>query len=118
MNNAWRIPTKAQLDALYNSENTSSKWVSGWTSIGNSNGGYFITSEKNGLSLFLAAAGYYDKGSLVDEEEGDWSYFWSSTPLDVNYARLLYFSDGNINSSYMSRGYGSSVRPVQNKVTL
>ena len=120
VNNAWRIPSMAQLDALYDSENTnattySQSWKEGWTSLGPTKGGMLLTSKKNGISLFLAAAGYYDAGSLDDE--GDYVYFWSSTPRDTNYAYLLYFGDEDIKSSYSSRHFGYSVRPVQNKVT-
>ena len=39
-----------------------------WPIDGNSL--YFITSEKNGLSLFFAAAGSYYNGSLYDEGDG------------------------------------------------
>ena len=120
VNNAWRIPSMAQLDALYDSENTnattySQSWKEGWTSLGPTKGGMLLTSKKNGISLFLAAAGYYDAGSL--DYEGDYVYFWSSTPRDTNYAYLLYFGDEDIKSSYSSRHFGYSVRPVQNKVT-
>ncbi len=120
VNNAWRIPSMDQLDALYDSENTnattySQSWKGGWTSLGPTKGGMLLTSKKNGISLFLAAAGYYDNGSLDDE--GDYVYFWSSTPRDANSAYFLYFSDGKINSDYSSRYFGYSVRPVQNIVT-
>ncbi len=115
VNNAWRIPTKAQFDALINSSNTTSDLVSGWTSIGSSNGGYFITSNVNGISLFLAAAGYYGNGSLGDE--GDYGYYWSSTPYDADIAWDLYFNDGDIYTDYGFRDRGFPVRPVQNIVT-
>ncbi len=114
MNNAWRIPTKAQLDALYNSENTSSKWVDGWTSIGNSNGGYFFTSEKNGLSLFLAASGFYSNATLV--QAGNNGRYWSSSPRDdppYHFAYARRFDNGKIETYHLDRTLGYSVRPVK-----
>ena len=114
VNNAWRIPTKAQLDALYNSENTSSKWVDGWTSIGNSNGGYFFTSEKNGLSLFLAASGFYSDATLF--WVGNRGRYWSSSPRDVppyHFADALRFDNGKIETYFLDRTLGYSVRPVK-----
>lgn len=115
-NDKWSMPTKDQFEALCNSENTSSDWVSDWTSIGDSNGGYFFTSKKNGLSLFLAAAGYYNNGSLNDEGNG--GYYWSSSPSELSGAWNLLFDDVYLLTSDYYRKYGQSVRPVQNKVTL
>lgn len=114
VNNAWRIPTMAQLDALYNSENTSSKWVDGWTSIGNSNGGYFFTSEKNGLSLFLAASGFYSDATLF--WVGNRGRYWSSSPRDISpyhFAYALRFDNGVIETYHLDRTLGYSVRPVK-----
>ena len=113
-NAKWSMPTKDQFEALINSSNTTSEWVDGWTSIGNYNGGYFITSKKNGLSLFLAAAGYYN-GSLNDEGNG--GYYWSSSPLELSGACNLLFDDDVIDDIVTGnyyRKYGLSVRPVQN----
>lgn len=114
----WSMPTKAQFDALYNSENTNAKtksesWKTGWTSLGSTKGGMLITSKKNGLSLFLAAAGRYLDGSL--DSVGNWGYFWSSTPSDEDYAWYLLYSSSNIYTVEVTRKFGFPVRPVQNK---
>ena len=112
-NSAWRIPTKAQFDALVS--NTNRAWKTGWTTIGGDNGGYLITSKSNGISLFLAAAGYWD-GTLDDV--GTDGGCWSSTPYE--YPECAYsftygdFSGGYFNSSYRAREIGLSIRPVQN----
>ena len=77
VNNAWRIPTKDQFDALISSTNTITEMKAGWTPIAST--GLFITSKVNGISLFLATEGYYDNGIL---ETAYGYYCWSSTPND------------------------------------
>ena len=112
-NSAWRIPTKAQFEALISSTNKS--WKTGWTTLGSPNGGYLITSKSNGISLFLAAAGYWD-GTL--KEVGTDGYCWSSTPYE--YPECAYsltygdWSGGYFNTSFRARELGLSIRPVQN----
>ena len=111
-NNAWRIPTRDQFDALIDNANTEGEWKSGWTSLGGNNGGYLITSKSNGISLFFAAAGNCYDGSLY--YAGDDGYFWSSTPFDSDYAYYLYFGYGYFSTYYYDRDNGYPVRPVQN----
>ena len=108
---AWRIPTKDQFDALINSSNTTNEWVTGWTYIGSTGGGRFITSKANGISLFFAAAGDYFDGSLYDAGAGS---YWSSTPLDSIFAYSLDFNSGGVDTVVSTRYNGCSVRPVQN----
>lgn len=62
-------------------------------------------------SLFLAAAGNYNNGSL--NNEGDNGNYWSSTPNDANNAWNLNFNNGNINTNNNNRNNGFPVRPVQ-----
>ena len=110
-NSAWRMPNNNQFSALINSSNTTS--VSGWTSIGGSNGGYLITSKVNGISLFFAASGLYSNANLA--RAGDEGCYWSSSPhddLDLAYA-LQYYVNGNIKTYYLNRSLGFSVRPVK-----
>ena len=113
VNNAWRIPTKAQFDALISS-NTTRVWKDGWTTLGGNNGGWLITSRVNGISLFFAAAGIRNKGSL--SKAGDKGYYWSSSHGDNDdvYANDLDFDSGYITTYFLARHYGISVRPVQN----
>lgn len=115
----WSMPTKEQFDALCNSENTnattySQSWKTGWTSLGSTKGGMLITSKKNGLSLFLAAAGDIFHGDPLAHEGVNGTY-WSSTPNDAYEAYSLGISDGLIETYYLSRIFGFTVRPVQNK---
>ena len=111
-NTAWRIPTREQFEALYYSSNTSTKWYSGWTSIGTDKGGRLITSKANGISLFLAAAGRYSSGSL--NLAGTNGMYWTSTPGLSNIAYHLLLSSSHIGTDTSERVLGSSVRPVKN----
>ncbi|MBO5595989.1 MAG: hypothetical protein J5917_04345 [Bacteroidales bacterium] len=113
-----------QFDALSNSVNTNAKtysqsWKTGWTSLGSTKGGMLITSKKNGLSLFFAAAGYYYDGSLSTvHTQGDYGYCWSSSPLDdenPGAAMCLYFNNKFFYWYDEGRPLGIPVRPVKNK---
>lgn len=109
-NAEWRMPNNNQFGALISSSNTTSVWKADWTSIGGSNGGYFITSKVNGISLFFAAAGFYSNGKLCDA--GDKGYYWLSNPH--NDADLAYMAfHGGIETYYLHRSLGFSVRPVK-----
>ena len=111
VNTSWRIPTKAQFDALISASNTETVWKTGWTTLGGNNGGRLITSKVNGISLFFAATGYYYDGSLYFA--GDDGDIWSSTPRYSSGAYSLTISSG-VGTSGDYRGSGYSVRPVQN----
>lgn len=118
VDHSWRIPTEAQIDALISDSNTNAKtdsksWKTGWTNIGSTRGGRLITSKVNGISLFFAAAGYYNNGSLGDA--GDYCYCWSSTPSDSynNYSFTLGFNSYDIGKYGNRRNFGFSVRPVK-----
>lgn len=110
-NSTWSMPNNDQFGALINSSNTTSVWEDGWTSIGGSNGGYFITSKVNGISLFFAAAGFYSNKKFSGA--GDKGYYWLSNPH--NDADLAYMAfHGGIETYYLHRSLGFSVRPVKN----
>ena len=100
----WCMPTKEDQDELC----TECTWtleqkngVNGYTVIG-----------PNGNSIFLPAAGYRNNSGLnFAGSSGD---YWSSSlsTLGSCYAYILYFGSGNVGSSYGTRDYGRSVRPV------
>jgi hypothetical protein len=102
---SWRMPTKAEQDEL----RINCTWI--WT-IQNGVNGYRVTSKKNGMSIFLPAAGYYEDSSPY----GDGSYgdYWSSSLCtgnpDVSY--YLYFDSSSANWYSSNRCYGRSIRPV------
>ena len=101
---SWRMPTKAEMQELYNS----CTWT--WTT---QNGVYgYKVKGPNGNSIFLPAAGYrYGSSRHSAVSNG---YYWSSTPydsLDYN-ACHLYFNSDYRSMLINSRYYGQSVRPV------
>ena len=111
---AWSMPNNDQFGALINSSNTTSVWEDGWTSIGGSNGGYLITSKVNGISLFFAASGLYSDGSLA--RTGNKGFYWSSSPhhdSKYDYGHALDFYNGKIETYFLDRTLGFSVRPVK-----
>ena len=111
VNHAWRIPTKDQLDALIASSNTTTVWKNSWTSIGGNNAGLLVTSNSNGISLFIAAAGYYEGG--VQRFTGSDGKLWSSTPNSSDGYYLYYGSEPQTVTS-QNRLDGNSIRPVKN----
>ena len=63
-------------------------------------------------AVFLPAAGYRE-GTDVDVV-GKGGYYWSSSPINENYAYGLYFISRSLSVSYyFNRDLGFSVRPVQ-----
>lgn len=103
----WRMPSREQWEEL--KENTKSSW----TTRNGMNGNLF-TSEKNGQTLFLPAAGYrYDSRDFNDV--GSIGHYWSSSPkLDSTYyAWFCYFGSYFTNVSLKGRHHGQSVRPVR-----
>ena len=103
----WRVPTYKELDALC--ENYSS-----WTTADEKSGRWFsdiYTYQDDAPQVFFPAAGFrYDAGAADDR--GDYGYYWCSRPSGIS-AYYLYFSSGNVRMRGISRGYGYSVRCVQ-----
>jgi hypothetical protein len=100
----WHMPTQAQFEEL--AANTTYTW----TTVNGTNGGLF-TSNINGNSIFIPAAGYWLDGSR--SIEGSYGSVWSSSPLDSDFAfYLLFRSGGKYVTNSIDRKYGFSVRPV------
>ena len=101
----WRLPTSDELQELADK----CTWV--WTSVDGHNG-YRITGP-NGQSIFLPAAGWYDKTSVY--HAGEQGHYWSATPNGRN-AQLavgLAFTHGSKPSIYGYKRYrGRPIRPV------
>ena len=103
---SWRMPTHEEFQELYNN----CTWT--WTTQNGKNG-YKVTSNKNGNSLFLPAAGYRFGSSLYGA--GSYGRYWSASldSSDPCGAWGLYFGSGGVSPScYDYRYYGQSVRPV------
>ena len=105
---AWRMPTDAEWTEL----RTNCTWT--WTDDYNGTGvaGRIVTSNINGNSIFLPAAGYrgYD---YLDDASND-GYYWSSSlnTDDPYHAWDVNFVSVNVSRDYDGRYYGLSVRPV------
>ena len=99
----WHMPSKTQFEALKNSSNST------WVTIESTNG-RLVTSNVNGISLFFAAAGEYDGGSLG--HVGEYGRYWSTTPEGGSLAYYLLFNNGSIGTSDDYRNWGVPVRPI------
>jgi hypothetical protein len=95
-----RLPTKKQWDEL--------KAECQWSWNGS---GYKITGP-NGNSIVLPASGYRDCDGSVDIV-GSGGGYWSSTPIDSDYAWGLDFYSGGVYVGSYTRCSGLSVRLVQ-----
>ena len=101
----WRMPTAAEFTELH--DNCTFVW-----STLNGVNGYLITSNVNGNSIFLPAAGFYGGATLY--RRGTDGAYWSSTYLNMTTARYLSFSSTTVGpSATLDRRYGFSIRPVQ-----
>ena len=102
---SWRMPTDAELTELCEH----CTWT--WTSQNGVNG-YQVTSKKNGKSIFLPAAGYYESKFLYSA--GKSGHYWSRslyTDKPIS-ACELYFSVNYVRCEASSRHHGHPVRPV------
>ena len=101
----WRMPTKAELQALI--DNCT------WSSCSS---GYIVTGKNSyaSNSIFLPAAGVFATENTL-RDVGNAGYYWSSTHIDSS-ANYLYFGDSRKNTD--DGGYpqcGCNVRAVLNE---
>lgn len=107
----WRMPTKAELDELYNN----CTWT--WTNYNGVNG-YKITSNKSGYrdrSIFLPAAGYHQKDDYYSGSLSYWSSSLYTYNSDPQYAWGISYKYNSTNDNAIvcdERRIGKSVRPV------
>lgn len=101
----WRMPTNAEWTALLNSDNCT--WL--WTT---QNGVYgrLVTSNKNGNSIFLSAAGY--RGGTHLSSTGSRGYYWSSISTYPTASLCIFFSLDKLYIAAPLRCEGQPVRPV------
>lgn len=102
---SWRLPTQGECQELLDN----CTWT--WTTH-NEVKGYKVTSEVNGRSIFLPAAGDRYGSSLY--YAGSYGSYWGSPPYSsgTDGACRLYFDSGGHNVDWSTRGDGQSVRPV------
>lgn len=110
---SWRMPTVDEMQELI--DNCS--WA--WTELNVVGGGYVITSNINGNSIFLPAAGYqYDTTIMHRWAMGEYrSSSLSDHSGSFTYGFKFYAKDYRGNEDYsidefQRRDYGCSVRPV------
>lgn len=108
----WRMPTYKEWEELCNTKNCNWKWTTQ-----NGKAGFHIISNKNGNSIFLPAAGYYDEGHLYNDYND--IYYWSSSldeAVQNESARAYgYWRSKNESTLHWRDGIrydGKTVRPV------
>ena len=100
----WRMPTAADFQELYDN------CTCVWTTLNGVNGCLF-TSNVNGNTLFLPAAGSYSGTSLYGR--GSIGDYWSSTYNSATRAGGLSFDSSGVNpQGDYARRYGFPVRAV------
>ena len=70
-----------------------------------------FTSNINGNSIFLPAAGYYNGATL--QNLGTLGFYWAATLSDATNAYNLFFNSTYVNMYNYARYYGLPVRAVQ-----
>jgi uncharacterized protein (TIGR02145 family) len=107
----FRVPTKAQWEAVINSSlNPTVSYGNGWAdSPTNYAAGLRIGSGTSGL--FLPAAGFRDFSNGTPYDRGGLGYYWSSTEGGSD-AWYLYFGSGYADTVNDYRTNGMSVRCV------
>ena len=104
---AWRMPY-----AEWQELRTNCTWT--WTDDYNGTGvaGQIVTSNTNGNSIFLPAAGYHDNYGL--RSAGSYGEYWSSSldAFNPDIAWGVCIGSGHVGNSSERRYCGRSVRPV------
>ena len=102
----WRMPTDAEWEELMNG------CTSSWTTENGVNG-YRFTSNVNGNSIFLPAAGFFQEIYLLSTDS--FGLYWSSSLYDFYPDRawcILFLSNNSQRSPNYFRNFGLTVRPV------
>lgn len=100
----WRMPTRQEMQELIDN----CTWT--WTVYGERRG-YKVTSKKNGISIFLPAAGYCSSSRCYNIGEN--GYYWSASSTEsCDYAYFITFNDCTHEMEWDNRIVGRCVRPV------
>lgn len=112
----WRMPTAEEQLELR--DNCTWTWTSKTLPTGAKRKGYLVTSNINGNSIFLPAAGVGLQGPIVVGQYGTYinmmGNYWSKTLHDsepLYGANILFTEEGTLFFRYMRCSYGS-IRPV------
>ena len=106
----WQLPSVDQFMELFDIEYTTTKWT-----IQNNTNGLKVTSNVNGKTIFLPAAGARSNSSLGSMGSG--GAYWSRSlyPDSPSCAWGLYFYAGGVGVNNYGRYNGYSLRPVRIK---
>jgi len=105
MGAGWRMPTKAEFDALL--ANTDATW----TTIGGVNGRKFADKRDANNYIFFPASGLVSGSALY--YRGSFGYCWERSFNSSSSAWLLYFYSSVQGTNTDPRNYGFSVRGVR-----
>lgn len=106
LGDGWRMPTFVEANELINN----TKWE--WGEL-NGVSGYTVTSNINGNSIFIPAAGYMEDGELL--HAGTAGRYWTLTrhPYHPKCAMELFFSPEFHYAYFYRRFRGYPIRPVK-----
>ena len=105
---SWRMPTTDDFQTLGAAVNTT------WTQVNNVYGMLCTDKKDSSKTLFFPAAGNCHDGS-VEEDVGDYGYYWSSSLFPVSRQGAYYLLFGSYGASWgdnFDRYFGFAVRPV------
>ena len=103
----WRIPTRAEIRSLLDSEKVSSEW----TTQNNINGRLF-TCLDTGNNLFLPAVGHRCGNDGARLSVNVWGLYWNSTLSSRGMAWSLYIGSDNVRENMNFCRVGLSIRAV------
>lgn len=104
----WRMPTREEFEELIKE----CSWQFSYEYNSPSRVGYTITSLKNGNTIFLPAAGFYDKADLKEHKRNG-SYWCGTLSLDKSAeADAFEMSASEVKMSNVLRTSGFTIRPV------
>ena len=112
-NGMGRMPTQDDWQELY--KYTTNEWVTNHNGTG-VNGWKFTSKTYTSKYIFIPAAGHRRNSSF--DEQGNYSYLWSSTSAEANFAYNTYFSfnEGLNTSDTSERCIGFSIRPIKDLI--
>lgn len=100
----WRMPTKEEVEELMDPVNCTWKYSS-------EDYGYFITSKKNGNSIFLPATYIKECGVTYDYLKG-YGYYWTSSVSSRYTSHTIEFTINRYYVTSETPEYGYPIRPV------
>jgi hypothetical protein len=107
----WRMPNKEEFEELIKE----CSWQFSYAISSPSRVGYTITSLKNGNTIFLPAAGYYEKADLKNHQTN--GSYWCGT-LSSNKSQeadAFVMTPSDVKMSNVLRTSGFTIRPVISK---